>query len=243
LTGLISVSGQNKPEKLRFMLACESNSIVCYRKFNKKLVYMDYFTIKDSACYSFTEKKSEFISCIRHCTTSEQAAAYIESVRAEHRKAAHNAYAYRLRDGNGAGYSDGGEPQGTAGLPVFEVLKKNELTDVCCVVTRYFGGILLGAGGLLRAYSHSAALSVQSARIICMRESIKYNIKCSYHEYKKIKFFIGSTDEMKIKDERFTDTAEIDVITVDGNFSEKIVDLTNGKAIITETGRGYFEFA
>ncbi|MBR3629067.1 MAG: YigZ family protein, partial [Oscillospiraceae bacterium] len=104
---------------------------------------MDYFTIADPAETSFTEKRSEFIGFLSPVLTNDEAVDFINSVKAGHRKAKHHVYAYILRDSNITRYSDDGEPQGTAGVPVLEVLQKRGLTDVCCVVVRYFGGILL----------------------------------------------------------------------------------------------------
>ena len=107
---------------------------------------MNYFTISANAKASFIEKRSEFIGYIAPVRTNDEAVAFINSIKAEHRKAKHNVYAYILREDNISRYSDDGEPQGTAGVPVLDVLKKRDLTDVCVVVTRYFGGILLGGG-------------------------------------------------------------------------------------------------
>ena len=106
-----------------------------------------YSTINGRAEASFTERRSEFIGYIAHVETNDEAVDFIGEIRAMHRKATHNVYAYILRDGCTSRYSDDGEPQGTAGVPVLDVLMKEGLTDVCCVVTRYFGGILLGGGG------------------------------------------------------------------------------------------------
>ena len=124
---------------------------------------MNYFTVSQPAEDSFIEKRSEFIGYIAPVATNEQAVDFINQIRAKHRKAKHNVYAYILRQDNISRYSDDGEPQGTAGMPVLEVLKKRGLTDVCVVVTRYFGGILLGGGGLVRAYSHAASLACDAA--------------------------------------------------------------------------------
>jgi len=203
---------------------------------------MDYFTIKNVATASFKEKKSEFIGNITHCESNDGAIEFIEKIRGNHRKAAHNPYAYILKNGNISRYSDDGEPQGTAGAPIIDALAKNKLTDVCCVVTRYFGGILLGGGGLIRAYSQGAVLALQSAGLAHMRECVKYNVKLAYNEYGKLKFFSRSED-FRIIAERFTEIAEIDLITVDCAFEKKVTELTNGKAVITEIGKGYFEFA
>ena len=123
---------------------------------------MGYKTVSGESESSFAEKKSEFIGHLLHTVNEEEAIAFIERIRAENRKAKHNVYAYILRDGNTSRYSDDAEPQGTAGVPVLEVLRKEGLTDVCCVVTRYFGGILLGTGGLARAYTQAVSSSDRS---------------------------------------------------------------------------------
>ena len=111
---------------------------------------MEYRTIAAPVSASFVEKKSEFIAQLFPVRTQEDAVEAIENVRKQHRRARHNVYAYLLREGNASRYSDDGEPQGTAGMPILDVLQKNGLTDICCVVTRYFGGVLLGANGLVR---------------------------------------------------------------------------------------------
>ena len=129
---------------------------------------MNYYTISKPAKGSFIEKRSEFIGHIAPVKTNDEAVAFINSIKAEHRKAKHNVYAYILRQDNISRYSDDSEPQGTAGMPVLDVLRKRGLTDVCVVVTRYFGGILLGGGGLVRAYSHAASIACDAADIMHM---------------------------------------------------------------------------
>lgn len=147
---------------------------------------MDYRTIAAPVSESFTEKRSEFIGFLSPVSTADEAVDYIQSVKAGHRKARHHVYAYILRDGHTTRYSDDGEPQGTAGVPVLDVLQKRGLTDVCCVVVRYFGGILLGGGGLVRAYSHSAALACDAARIRYMCESTPLSLQMDYTLYGKV---------------------------------------------------------
>ena len=105
----------------------------------------EYRTIAAPATASFVEKKSEFIAYLAPVRTAEEAVSVIETVRKNHRRARHNVYAYLLREGNASRYSDDGEPQGTAGMPVLDVLQKKKLTDICCVVTRYFGGCFWAA--------------------------------------------------------------------------------------------------
>ena len=126
---------------------------------------MEYKTIARRCEARFIEKKSEFIGYLCPVQTEEQAVAFIEEIRAMHRKATHNCYAYILRENNAARHSDDGEPGGTAGVPIYEVLRKEGLTDVCCVVTRYFGGVLLGAGGLVRAYTKGAKDAVDADKV------------------------------------------------------------------------------
>ena len=110
-----------------------------------------YKTIRGFGTDEFVERKSRFIGSIQPVSTEEEAVAFIQSVKERHREANHNVYAYVLREGQIRRYSDDGEPQGTGGVPVLEVLLKEGLVDCCVVVTRYFGGVLLGAGGLVRA--------------------------------------------------------------------------------------------
>lgn len=148
----------------------------------------DYFTISAPAETSFTEKKSEFIGFLSPVNSNEEAVAFIQSVKAKHRKAKHHVYAYILRDSNITRYSDDGEPQGTAGIPVLDVLQKQNLTNVCCVVVRYFGGVLLGGGGLVRAYSHSAALTCNTAKIQHMYFGTPLTLKMDYSLYGKVSY-------------------------------------------------------
>ena len=123
---------------------------------------MQYRTIRAAASAEFVEKRSRFIGYISPVTTQEDAAAFIDSIRSKHWDATHNVPAYIIREGNICRFSDDGEPQGTAGMPALNVLQKEGLTDCVLVVTRYFGGILLGGGGLVRAYSHAAKIAVDA---------------------------------------------------------------------------------
>ena len=136
--------------------------------------------------YEFTLKKSRFIGYIAPVTTEQEAAAFIESVRTRHREARHNCYAYRLRQNNLARFSDDGEPSGTAGRPILEVLQREELTDVCVVVTRYFGGILLGTGGLARAYTQGCKMAVAAAEILPMHPAAECTLTADYGFYGKL---------------------------------------------------------
>lgn len=204
---------------------------------------MNYFTIKDFAKDSFFEKNSEFIGYISPVTSNEQAVEFIEKIRSEHRKAKHNVYAYILRDGNTSRYSDDGEPQGTAGVPVLEVLKKNNLTDICCVVTRYFGGILLGGGGLVRAYSHAAKIAIDNAQILNMNECRRVTINTDYNMYGKINYCLPDF-HVKIINSEFEENVKIEMFVKSElceDLHKKITDVTNGRAEIIIDNENTFE--
>lgn len=131
-----------------------------------------YKTVKQEASDEFYMNKSRFIGYACPCETEEEALAFLKKIRDKHRDATHNCYAYVI--GKNAGimrYSDDGEPGGTAGLPIMEVLKNREIVNCCVVVTRYFGGILLGAGGLVRAYAKGCILALDAAQISVMEKS------------------------------------------------------------------------
>lgn len=129
----------------------------------------------------FTEKRSKFTGRLWHVETPEEATAKIKEMRETYWDATHHCYAYILREGNLMRYSDDGEPQGTAGMPILEVLRHEGLVDVCCVVTRYFGGILLGTGGLVRAYTNGAKLAVAASGVSEMSMFSVLLIACPYN--------------------------------------------------------------
>ncbi len=196
-----------------------------------KVVIMGYTTPAAAAKDSFTEKKSEFIGHIAPVSDEQQAVDFINSVRAEHRKARHNVYAYILRKDNISRYSDDGEPQGTGGVPVLEVLKKEGLTDVCVVVTRYFGGILLGGGGLIRAYSHACKLAVDAAGKKVMMEAAEVTAKCDYSLYGRINCLLPEFG-VKMTDSSFEDSVTLKFLVREeliSSICEKLTDACNGR--------------
>jgi len=132
------------------------------------------------------EKRSRFIGRVWPVTTEAQALALLKSMREQHYDANHNVYAYIIREGNLMRYSDAGEPQGTAGQPVLNVFVKEEIENVLCVVTRYFGGTLLGAGGLVRAYAQVAKLALDAAGISVVREWRLARLHCTYAQYERL---------------------------------------------------------
>lgn len=206
---------------------------------------MEYKTIARRCEARFIEKKSEFIGYLCPVQTEEQAVAFIEEIRAMHRKSTHNCYAYILRENNAARHSDDGEPGGTAGVPIYEVLRKEGLTDVCCVVTRYFGGVLLGAGGLVRAYTKGAKDAVDAAQIKCMAEAVKLAITVDYGLYGRLAQVFADFDA-RVEDERFADNVRI-VLHIRAENSQKLtdklVDVCNGAVSVKEIEKLNFDFA
>ncbi len=152
-----------------------------------------YKTIRQTAREEYIINKSRFIGHACPCQTEEQALAFLKCIREEYRDATHNCYAYVI--GENAGimrYSDDGEPGGTAGLPMMEVLKARGVVNLCIVVTRYFGGILLGAGGLVRAYSHSCALALSAAQISVMELTQRVLFDVPYSLWDKFSYSLQS---------------------------------------------------
>ncbi|MBO5343005.1 MAG: YigZ family protein [Ruminococcus sp.] len=206
---------------------------------------MNYFTISKPASDSFIEKKSEFIGYIAPVKTNDEAVAFINQIKAMHRKARHNVYAYILREDNISRYSDDGEPQGTAGVPVLEVLQKRGLTDVCVVVTRYFGGILLGGGGLLRAYSHAASIACDAAHIMDMRLCHRLTIKTDYNLYGKINYILPNFDVITMNSD-FADAVTLEILVMSeklDSLRKELTEVTNDSAEVTDLGELYEDFS
>lgn len=194
-------------------------------------MYESYKTVKQAASAEMIEKKSRFIGHCRPVQTEEEALDFINQVKSRHREATHNVYAYILRENNIMRYSDDGEPGGTAGMPTLEVLRKEGLTDVVVVVTRYFGGTLLGAGGLVRAYGKSARLGVDAAvrieKLLCRI----YSVKTDYSMYGKLQYAVMEGGYI-LKDTVFTDEVELIVCVKLENcpaFEKMIVEESSGR--------------
>lgn len=204
----------------------------------------EYKTVKEFNSDEYIVKRSRFIGYAKPVTTVEEANAFIGEIKSKHWDATHNVYAYILREGGVKRYSDDGEPQGTAGVPVLDVLEKENLVDVCVVVTRYFGGILLGGGGLVRAYSHSAKIGVDSAKIITMAHCLDLAVECDYTFYGKLNSFLQN-EETVILDTQFTDNVKV-VFRIKSenkdNIDAKITDLSNGKVNSAVISENFCEF-
>lgn len=206
---------------------------------------MSYTTVYEYASDSFTEKKSEFIGHICPVKTAEEAVAFIEHIKSQNRKARHNVYAYVLRDGNASRYSDDGEPQGTGGVPVLDVINKAGLTDVCVVVTRYFGGVLLGASGLVRAYSQACSLAVAAAKKMEMCECSRISFSCDYTLYGRVSYLLPEFGVITEKED-FADTVNLSVLCKSELVEElkrKLTDVSNGQLELSEDTELWADFA
>lgn len=206
---------------------------------------MNYYTVSEAAEASFIEKRSEFIGYIAPVKTDEEAVNFINTIKAKHRKAKHNVYAYILRKDNISRYSDDGEPQGTAGVPVLDVLQKRVLTDVCVVVTRYFGGILLGGGGLVRAYSHAASLACDAAHTMDMCLCHRLKICTDYGMYGKLTYILPNFETITVNSD-FADSVTLELFVLSEKLSaliSEITEITNGSAEITDCGELFEDFS
>lgn len=194
---------------------------------------MNYYTIKEEARAEFEEKKSEFIGHVKRVHSEDEAREFINKIKAANKEATHNVYSYIIGLNRGIQrYSDDGEPQGTAGIPVLEVLKKNEITDAVVVVTRYFGGVLLGAGGLVRAYSKAAAMAVKEAGIVEKVKGIHLELTIDYDLLGKIQY-ICSQKLWHIEDIEYSDKVKVhlycEVLDID-MIEKEFTEATSGKA-------------
>lgn len=191
----------------------------------------------------FVEKHSRFITHIWHTQTEEEALARLKWARETYWDATHNVYAYLLR-GNIMRYSDDGEPQGTAGMPVLEVLRREELFEVTCVVTRYFGGTLLGAGGLIRAYSRGAKQGVDAAGISMLRVWSTLEIPCPYPLFERVKLELTAMGGI-LTDTEYGAEILLHVIVPQSDAEAllaRIVDVSNGRMAGRVTGAEYRAF-
>ena len=189
-----------------------------------------YKTVEFESSDEFIEQRSKFIGYVKPVQNEQQALDFINEKRQKHWDATHNVYAYVLRDGNIQRYSDDGEPHGTAGVPTLDVIVKSGVTDVVVVVTRYFGGILLGAGGLVRAYTKGAKIALEAGNIITMESCHTAVLQCDYNQYGKISGLIPSNNGV-IDNTNFTDKVEIEYHISPENFTKfqkQLADMTCG---------------
>ena len=191
----------------------------------------------------FTEKKSRFIGRIWQVETEEEALAKIQEMKKQHYDATHNCWAYIIRDG-GVRFSDDGEPGGTAGMPMIQVLQREQLYNVVCVVTRYFGGTLLGAGGLVRAYTKGAKIAVDAAGKSMKRVWSVLYLPCPYTYYERVKLEVAAFGGI-IRDTQFTQEVELEILLAQGDteaFLNRLTDMTAGTVEAMVTGQEYRAF-
>lgn len=191
-----------------------------------------YVTVEGAAEAEIVEKKSRFIASIAHVETEAEALAFIEEVKAANRMARHNVYAYVLRDGGRVRYSDDGEPQKTAGLPTLEVLNHAGLTDVAMVTTRYFGGVLLGTGGLVRAYTAAAQAAVEAASLTTVSRCVEVRTVVPYALYEQA-VRVAESCGAKVESSDFSDEVALVFRMLDGSqapLEEKLSELSRGQA-------------
>lgn len=202
---------------------------------------MEYRTVEFEASDEFVEKKSRFIGYVKPVKTQQEASAFINSIKSKHWDASHNVSAYVLRENNIQRSSDDGEPSGTAGVPVLDVLLKENLVDVCVVVTRYFGGTLLGAGRLIRAYSRGSKIAVQAGNIITMAPCKIMSASVDYSFYDRMNILLNDVGA-KIENSDFTDkvtvkfTLKTDLVN---SLSERLTEQSNGKFTLKELGEKF----
>lgn len=202
---------------------------------------LEYKTVEKESVAEFTEKKSRFIGYVCPVKTAEEAQNFIAQVRSKNREATHNVPAYALLENNIQRCSDDGEPSGTAGVPVLDVILKSEVKDVCVVVTRYFGGILLGAGGLVRAYSHASKIALDAGGIITMAPCVVLQVEADYSLYERIRIMLEE-NSANIEDCVFSDNVKI-VFSIRAtridDISKKLTELSNGRYTFVKIGEKY----
>lgn len=202
-----------------------------------------YKTVRGTASDEFTEKKSRFIGYISPAESEADALAFINEIRSRHRDASHNVFAYVIRENQIKRASDDGEPQGTGGVPVLGVIEGRGLTNVVVVVTRYFGGTLLGTGGLARAYSDAASFAVSAAETVVMAESCDIRITADYSLYGPIDRYLNENCVFVVR----SDFGETVTVTVriksedEGGLISDITDISCGRASFEKTAEGWNE--
>lgn len=193
-----------------------------------------YLVPRSASEITLTEKRSRFIGVIQPVESESQALDSLQKLRACHRNATHNVYAYVIRDDNIVRYSDDGEPQGTAGMPVLEVLRREQIFNVLCVVTRYFGGVLLGAAGLTRIYAATAKAALDAAGIATKRRWTSVKMTCPYPLWSRVKLLVAEADGLEEEVDFAADVSLTMSLPSPNlpNFAENIRSLSAGKVVL-----------
>jgi len=201
----------------------------------------DYRTVLKVAQDEIIEKKSRFIASVAPCKTEEEALEFLAKVRKKYSDATHNVYAYNITENNIRRYSDDGEPSGTAGVPTLDVILKEELTDICVVVTRYFGGTLLGAGGLVRAYGKAAKAGIVAAEPVNMIYSEVFEVKTDYADLGKVEYEV-SENGFEVLSKDYGEAVTLTVSTEKargGELVKKLTEVTAGRINIEKNGERF----
>ena len=200
----------------------------------------EYFIPAGAGEAEFVEKRSSFLGHVRYVETEDEAKAFVTEMKKKFYDARHNCWCYIIKDG-AVSYSDDGEPQGTAGIPMLEVLKREGVTNVVCVVTRYFGGVLLGTGGLLRAYTKSAKDALDAAGICVVRRWVKAEIACSYAMLERLKTECTAIGGVVADIEYSADVCLKLLLPEDkaDAFSQRTADVTAGASELEITGEEF----
>ena len=204
----------------------------------------EYYIPTQASETEFVEKRSRFIGHVWRVDSEEEARARIEEMKKRYYDARHNCWCYLIKDGP-VRYSDDGEPQGTAGQPMLNVFQREGVVNVVCVVTRYFGGILLGGGGLIRAYSHTASIALAAAGKIQMRECLLLSASCDYSLYGKVAALVPECGGV-VDDTQFLERVSLSFHLAPEQLpalERKLADATSGRCSVQEAGRRFFPFA
>lgn len=198
-----------------------------------------YITVSGESVGEYSEKRSRFIATLRHTETEEQAAEFINKIRSEYWDARHNCFAYSVENGAVKRFSDDGEPHGTAGKPILEVIEGAGITNTVIVVTRYFGGVLLGTGGLVRAYTKAAKDAVDLSQRVLMTPCNVFSCSCSYSDRERLVKLIEDSDGT-VEDTLYTAEVELKFYLSEeksGEFLKKLCEIFSARltAEITET--------
>jgi uncharacterized YigZ family protein len=191
----------------------------------------EYKTVENEASDFFIEKKSRFIGYVCPVKTQEEATEFINKIKSKHWDATHNVSAFVLRENNIQRCSDDGEPSGTAGVPVLDAILKSGVVDVCVVATRYFGGTLLGAGGLVRAYSHTSKIALEAGNIITMAQCSVLETTVDYSFYERLNQLLAEFNARVINTD-FADSVKITFSIKEAYreaLEDKLLDISNGK--------------
>ena len=192
-----------------------------------------------AATAEFTEKKSRFIAHLTPISSEDEALSFLRLIRDKYKDANHNVYAYRIRSNNITRYNDDGEPSRTAGMPLLDVFIKQDIYDFCCVATRYFGGIHLGAGGLVRAYGNCGVIAIEASGVGIMREVAFCRVAMPYSLYESLRLLLVGSD-VRISDEDFGADVTVSFSlpsTEIAQLEDKITETSAGKVRLVEEDR------